>query len=39
MRKKHQRVASVIDPITFEPIGVITEEDVLVLLTGVLKEG
>jgi CBS domain containing-hemolysin-like protein len=39
MRKKHQRVASVIDPITFEPIGVITEEDVLLLLTGVLKEG
>lgn len=39
MRKKHQRVAIVIDPATFDEVGVVTEEDVLLLLTGALKEG
>jgi putative hemolysin len=38
MRKKHQRIADVIDPVTFESIGIVTEEDILLLLTGVLKE-
>ena len=39
MRKERQHVANVIDPETFREIGVVTEEDVLHLLTGVLKEG
>ena len=39
MRKKHQRIATVVDPVTFDNIGIVTEEDVLLLLTGVLKEG
>ncbi len=39
MRKQHQSVAIVVDEDTGKDLGVVTEEDVLHILTGILKEG
>ena len=39
MRRVRQPVASVFDEATGEIVGVVSEEDVLLALTGVLKEG
>ena len=38
MRRKHEATAIVVDESTSRPIGVVTEEDVLLALTGVLKD-
>ena len=39
MRRVRQPVASVFDEATGKIVGVVSEEDVLLALTGVLKEG
>jgi CBS domain containing-hemolysin-like protein len=39
MRRVRQPVASVFDEATGEIVGVVSEEDVLLALTGALKEG
>ena len=38
MRRAHEKTALVVDEATSRPIGVVTEEDVLLALTGVLKD-